>query len=394
MNVYLFKVSSLAFLAYILLALNILWIYPQTGWAQSTPPMRYTVQPGDSLSIIAERFYNDASRWRELYRANKRRIRNPGILVVGWELIIPNVPERSNLPEQPDVPQADLKRLEAEPLPLPAPASPPVAAIPLPRVSLPPATADLPEGTGKQITLVIGREFPPFTGKTLPQQGMLTDVVRTALESMGYDVEFEFWGRAHGFKAAQEGRFSGTFPHFIKRAHLTHFFYSKPLFQMLIRGFVHARKPFKFDQIEDLSGRVVCRPEGYDLYDLQPLLLKNRITLKAPKAIETCFKMLMQGTVDVVSVHEFTGQEVLHDAGLTEHVCMLDNVISVDTVHLLFPKRILQSEGRMKTFDQTLTRLETAGALEKIYSRHLKPYYDRFDVPPAYCSGDAKSVRR
>ncbi len=160
---------------------------------------------------------------------------------------------------------------------------------------------------------------------------------------------------------------------------------------MSIRGFVPKEKPFRLDRIEDLSGRVVCRPDGHDLYDLQPLLVHERITLKTPKTIETCFKLLMQGKVDVVSVNEFAGQEVLHEAGLTERVCVLDNVVSTDTVHLLFPKRIAQSEMLMKQFDQALTRLEAAGALDDMNSRHLKQYYDRFGISPAYCSGDARS---
>lgn len=87
-------------------------------------------------------------------------------------------------------------------------------------------------------------------------------------------------------------------------------------------------------------------------------------------------------------------QGVLHEAGLTESVCMLDKVVSVDTVHLLFPKQVAQSEMRMKEFDRALSRLEASGILKDINSRHLKQYYDRFGVPPAYCSGDPKSVRR
>lgn len=407
MNAYAFKGRSLIFLVSISMALSLLWGVPLTGLAQSDEPVRYKVRPGDSLSIIAARLYKDASRWGEIYRANKDRIRDPKILRVGWELIIPN------LPAPPEAAKSELAVTEAEPMPSSAPEPPPSAAVPPPEPTLPPvpalppAAADtpapdapptaspaLPEGADLRLTFVTGSEYPPFTGEELPQQGMLTEIVHTAFESMGYDVGFEFWGWKHGFKAAQEGRFAGTFPHFIDRAHLTHFFYSKPLFQMLIRGFVHARKPFPFKRIEDLGGRVVCQPDGHDLFDLQPLLLKKRIKLKTPKTIEACFKMLMQGKADVVSVSEFAGQGVLHEAGLTESVCMLDKVVSVDTVHLLFPKQVAQSEMRMKEFDRALSRLEASGILKDINSRHLKQYYDRFGVPPAYCSGDPKSVRR
>jgi polar amino acid transport system substrate-binding protein len=405
MNASAFKNRSLIWVVYILGALSLLWTHPRIGQGQSDEPVRYTVQPGDTLSHISYKYYKDASRWREIYEANRERIRNPKTLKVGWELIIPNLAaqpgrERAVAGPQSEAVKTELKVAEVEAMPplVPKSAPSPLAALPPSAVSGPPAamppptsSSPLPQGANKSITLVMGREDPPFTGEELPQQGLLTEIVRATFASMGYDARFAFWGREQGLKAAQEGRFAGTFPHLINRQHLTHFFYSKPLFRLLIRGFVDKAKPFRFESLRDLSGRVVCRPNGHDLYDLQPLLVKRRITLKTPKTIGTCFDLLMRGKVDVVSVNEFAGQGALHEAGLTERVCMLDNVVSIDTVHLLFPKRIPQSEGLMKQFDQALTRLEANGVLKDIDSRHLKHYYNRFGMPPAYCSGKPKS---
>ncbi|ETW95344.1 MAG: hypothetical protein ETSY1_31000 [Candidatus Entotheonella factor] len=399
MNAFTFNKSlSLILVVYIGLGLSVLWTHPRLGWGQSEPPTRYTVQPGDTLSHISLRFYQDASRWRDIYQANQERIRNPKVLEVGWELTIPRLDapldSEPTVPDtEPEATKTELEVAEVEPMPpsMPKPAAPPVTPPPSVREpsQAPPQAVSPPLSLGaeKRILLVTGSDYPPFTGEALPQQGMLTDVVRQTFQAMGYDAGFEFWGWKHGLQAAQQGRFAGTFPHFINRQHLAHFFYSKPLFRLLIRGFVSKEKPFQFEKLRDLHDRVVCRPEGHDLHDLQPLLVKKRITLKTPKRIGACFDLLMQGKVDVVSVNEFAGQGVLHEAGLTERVCMLDNVISVDTVHLLFSKRIPQSEGLMKQFDKALARLEANGTIKEINSQHLKHYYDRFGIPPAYCSG-------
>ncbi len=397
MNAYALKNQALSSIVYGLMVWGLLWTHPSLGWGQANVPARYTVQPGDTLSHIALRVYGDGARWREIYEANKARIRNPKLLEVGWELTIPNrggvaAREPDATPSQ--AAKTELEVAEVEPIP---PATPESVRLPSaesePLVALPPPSPSTAKSQGghRRITLVTGRDDPPFTGEKLPQQGMLTDVVRTTFEAMGYDIGIEFRGEKHGLKAAREGRFAGVFPHFINREHLTHFFYSKPLFELLIRGFVDRKKTFRFERIQDLNGRVVCRPDGHDLYDLQPLLVKRRITLKTPKAIGTCFDWLTQGKVDVVSVNEFAGQQSLHEAGLTKRVCMLDKAVSIDTVHLLFPKQIPQSEGLMKQFDQALTRLEANGALQSINTRHLQHYYDRSGMPPAYCSGKPKS---
>ncbi|MBN1876502.1 MAG: LysM peptidoglycan-binding domain-containing protein [Anaerolineae bacterium] len=49
----------------------------------------YIVQPGDSLSKIAEKLYGDASRWSEIFEANKDQLANPNMIRAGQELKIP-----------------------------------------------------------------------------------------------------------------------------------------------------------------------------------------------------------------------------------------------------------------------------------------------------------------
>jgi nucleoid-associated protein YgaU len=49
----------------------------------------YTVQAGDTLGKIAARFYEDGSRWKEIYEANKAQIADPNVIEAGQKLVIP-----------------------------------------------------------------------------------------------------------------------------------------------------------------------------------------------------------------------------------------------------------------------------------------------------------------
>jgi len=49
----------------------------------------YVVQKGDTLYKLARRFYNDQSRWRDIWEANRTRVPDPDRLRVGMKLIIP-----------------------------------------------------------------------------------------------------------------------------------------------------------------------------------------------------------------------------------------------------------------------------------------------------------------
>lgn len=51
---------------------------------------RYTVEEGDTLSAIAERYYGEADKWRLIYEANRNTISDPDLIHPGQELHIPN----------------------------------------------------------------------------------------------------------------------------------------------------------------------------------------------------------------------------------------------------------------------------------------------------------------
>jgi LysM repeat protein len=50
----------------------------------------YTVRPGDTLSGIAARVYNNSSRWTWIYAANRSKIPDPNSIYVGEKLTIPS----------------------------------------------------------------------------------------------------------------------------------------------------------------------------------------------------------------------------------------------------------------------------------------------------------------
>jgi nucleoid-associated protein YgaU len=49
----------------------------------------YVVKSGDSLSKIAKQELGDASRWPEIYEANKDQIKDPNLIHPGQELKLP-----------------------------------------------------------------------------------------------------------------------------------------------------------------------------------------------------------------------------------------------------------------------------------------------------------------
>jgi LysM repeat protein len=61
--------------------------------SKSQPATRtYTVRPGDTLSLIAARFYGNPADWPWLYHVNESKISNPNEIYVGEVLNVPTDP--------------------------------------------------------------------------------------------------------------------------------------------------------------------------------------------------------------------------------------------------------------------------------------------------------------
>lgn len=57
--------------------------------AAAASEREYTVVSGDSLSAIAKREYGDASKWHQIYEANRDTIDNPDLIHPGQKLRLP-----------------------------------------------------------------------------------------------------------------------------------------------------------------------------------------------------------------------------------------------------------------------------------------------------------------
>ncbi len=49
----------------------------------------YVVKANDTLRKVAQELLGDAERWKEIYEANKDKIKDPNVIKLGQELTIP-----------------------------------------------------------------------------------------------------------------------------------------------------------------------------------------------------------------------------------------------------------------------------------------------------------------
>lgn len=62
---------------------------PAGGYTGATGGRTHTVAKGDTLYKLARQYYNDQSKWKDIYEANRAEMGNPNQIRVGQRLVIP-----------------------------------------------------------------------------------------------------------------------------------------------------------------------------------------------------------------------------------------------------------------------------------------------------------------
>lgn len=341
------------------------------AWAQ-TCGGTYTVQRGDSLSLIADAQYKNVSKWTEIHRNNLSVIgENPNALRVGMRL---NLGCIGGLPTG----------LEG---------GTPIAAAATPVIT-PVAPTSSGRALENTINLVTAGDYAPFTDKSLEQGGLMTELVDTAMRSSGapngYRVHWVNDWSSHldplMTSAMMDMAFPWVQPDCVSSPdefRCQNFHFSDPMFEMLILLFVDKNRPVPFATDADIHGRTLCRPAGYFIHDLDRFdrrwVSDGLIELKQPTTVAECFEMLLDGTVDAVAMNEFTGRATLKSMDIKDRVDVVQGrPVSIEGLHVLVHKEHPQATTLVATINEGLDAIKASGAYQQVIDRHMSTIWADF----------------
>lgn len=328
-----------------LLGLGLLLGLPQAAHAICN--VDYVAQPGDNLFSIAETHYGDRERWTMIYYRNQEVLVGSSV-VPGRKLHIPCIKEAT----APDA--TPLRQQEAD------------------------------------LTLLTGGGYAPFTDRSLPGQGMVTELVNAALElapaPVSYSVSWEDDWSKHLFPMLDKKEFDMGFP-WLKpdcaaepdNERCANFHFSEPVMTMPIMLFARADSGFEFREDADAEGKTLCRPAGYFTHDLNRAgrrwLDEDKITLVQPQTPADCFRMVAEGKVDAAAVNLFLGASTIVKEGLRDTVVPLEKPLSEEGLHVVISKRHWRGTTHLYRINAGLQKLRGSGRFEEIMSRHLELFW-------------------
>lgn len=236
------------------------------------------------------------------------------------------------------------------------------------------ALAPLPAAAAAAVPLRLatGDDYPPFTGRSLPGGGLITEIVTRVLQAMGRSPQIVWLPWRRGYVEAASGDVFGTFPYIRTPERERQFLFSAPLLEVTNRVFVRRDAQLSFERVEDLSGARGCMMlGGAHPRALQALIDAGRITVEAPDSLASCFRMLQAGRVDFVSINEWVAPYAAREAlGHEDMVRPIGPPIEVLTQHLIVARSLPGAQVFIAQFDAALAKLRHSGDIEAIVARH------------------------
>lgn len=329
----------------------------------------YTVQRGDSLSLIADGLYKNAGLWTAIQQNNIDKIgSNPNNISVGMKL--------------------NLLCLNGLPIGLEGGTEVVVGAAAAP-IEAPVITP----GTGvrvERINLVTGDDYAPFTDRKLNKGGLLADLVQRAMEESapaeGFAIHWVNDWDSHLGTLLEQGLVDMSFPwsrpnceENPEEYRCKTFLFSESMFEILELVYVDTTRPIKFDTDEDMIGKTLCRMSGYSTHELDQggrnWVKDGKIKLERPDGVDDCFNLLIEGKVDAVMIDEFAGKVVIKEMGMLDRIQPLPRPLGIVPLNVLIHKGNPRAEELLATINAGLEKLKASGEYQKIVGSHLAQFW-------------------
>lgn len=347
----------------------------------------YIIKKGDTLQQVTRMAYGKGLSWRYIYKANKAVVGpNPSAIEIGMKIKVPcrrgqtpGVTAKAAAPEETTSTAATTS----------AATTTTVAAAPAAtNVSLPLNVPGVATPGSSTFRFVTGSDWRPFQDAELPNGGMITEIVDTAMVSQrgdtGHKIDFinDYSSHLQTLIAdiAYDFAFAWFRPNCDKMEKLgaesqfrcTALEWSDPLFEQIIGYYMRADEANVPATHADLMGRNICRPKGYALFMMEEFdLVEPAISLKRPVNTADCFEMLIEGEVDVVVLATMVADSAIASVGMADQIAEQPQLSTVATMHAVTSINNPNKEAQLTVLNEGIRDVRESGAWFEIVQRHL-----------------------
>ncbi|SEA97787.1 substrate-binding periplasmic protein [Alkalimonas amylolytica] len=209
--------------------------------------------------------------------------------------------------------------------------------------------------------------YHPHYAADLPQQGVVTEIIRQAFALQGIQIDVEFMPFGRALHQAKMGHYAGLIAAWYDEDRVEHFLYSQPMYANHIVLFKRKAMPLEFrnyQQLADARYRLgvvqgYAQPEG---------LLRARLNTIAVASDEQAFRMLALERVDLVPADKLNGLYLLQTLlpEYADDIEYMEPVLEQRPMYLVLSKQDPRSEELMERFNRGLQQLQASNQYRTI----------------------------
>ena len=223
---------------------------------------------------------------------------------------------------------------------------------------------------GADSLLLAANQWPPFTGRNLPGNGLATELVTTALNRAGYRNEYIEAPWARVIKGLQQDQYDVVLTVWYSAERATYGLFSDAYLVNRIRFLQRRGGDIQFRQISDLYPYRIVVTRGYayaPAFDNDTRLNKYEVTDFLPAA-----SMVAAGRVELTLEDELVAQYLLRQepASVREALEFLPTPLAETPLHILVRRSHPQHAQIVADFNRELAAMRADGTYQTILQRH------------------------
>jgi polar amino acid transport system substrate-binding protein len=222
---------------------------------------------------------------------------------------------------------------------------------------------------GERLRLVADA-WPPFTGATLLNNGLASDLVSTALQRAGYTTEYHEMPWPRALLGVEEGRYDVLINTWYSQERTKIGQFSARYLLNRVRFLKRVRSSVQFRDLSQLYERPIAVVRGYSYapdFDNDPFLVKVPVN-----NFSMALRMVAAGRVDLAVEDEFVARHFLaaEAKSVRDKLEFLPKSLSENSLHILVSLKNEAHAEIVARFDREIAAMKVDGSYDAIFKRH------------------------
>jgi polar amino acid transport system substrate-binding protein len=211
--------------------------------------------------------------------------------------------------------------------------------------------------------------WPPYSGKSLNEQGASVAVAKAAFKAMGHELKVDFfpWSRAVKLASEPNSKYAGYFPEYYYKS--DEFSFSNPMGEGPLGLVENKQKPIVWSAVNDLTQYRIGVVQDYvNTVEVDALIASGEIKAKTATSDETNIRKVAGKRIDAAvidaNVFNYLLANTKNLAQAKEQVQMNTKLLTQKELFVAFKK---SKEGKhwLDIYNQGLKKIDINAVMEK-----------------------------